>query len=864
MSHPTVPFDQGLIDEIAARLDLRTPNAEALAAVAKELDAAAGTSVELVCDLATAVGKTYLAAGLIEYLAQTGVRNVLFVTPGRTIHDKTVANFTAGHRKSVLSGMETRPTVITVDNFNTGDVATSLADEDAVKVFVFNVQALTKPDKTTRRTRKFQEWLGEDLYAYLRSRDDLVVIADEHHVYSESAEAFSAAIRDLDPLALVGLTATPAKSDLHKVVYQYPLARAIADKYVKTPVLVGRTDTADGVEVRLRDGLTLLAAKQKAADAYADAQGLPRVNAVMFVVADSIDAAQAVSEVLRRPGMYEHDYEQRVLVVHSKAADDALARLAAVEEPDSPVRVIVSVDMLKEGWDVKNIYVICSLRPSISDVLTEQTLGRGLRLPWGAYTGVELLDTVEVLSHERYESLLAKAGVLLEGLVENRVVPVPTDVPGATRVVDIAAPDAEGHAPAPTDVPVQNTDGETTVLIPAGTVTTTCGGGSGATPAGAVPGSAPPATTEPAPGSEPGSDTVTPVPVSPAEEATGGATITSVTERLREAEQQAQSTIEPVAARRQITMPVVERTVIARAFSLSDVDERLFTALGKQIADTAGGGHLARKRLDVIEDPTSPTGLRLVPADAEDIIDASTPELPLGNVVSSLKSGILAMEFVDSARRGDLGAARRLAEALVAGAGGADHVAPYVNQTLAAVQRLLRKQYRAAEEVVDLSVSSTTFGPTRTNSRPVELNRYGKFSRGVAYNSWSDRGLHKLNWFDSETERRFANLLDSDTGVSAWARIQRGEFVVEWEGGRYSPDFYAEIGGVHYLLEVKGDDRLSDEVVLRKQAAAEQWARHVTDDGQHGDWQYLLVPEHVVKEVRTLPDALTRARAARS
>ena len=104
--------------------------------------------------------------------------------------------------------------------------------------------------------------------------------------------------------------------------------------------------------------------------------------------------------------------------MHSDAPDDVLARLAAVEEPTSTVRVIVSVSMLKEGWDVKNIFVICSLRPSISDVLTEQTLGRGLRLPWGAYTGVELLDTVEVISHERYAELLRKADVLLEGLTE--------------------------------------------------------------------------------------------------------------------------------------------------------------------------------------------------------------------------------------------------------------------------------------------------------------------------------------------------------------------------------------------------------------------------------------------------------------
>ncbi|MGY1887743.1 hypothetical protein ACI799_20795, partial [Blastococcus sp. SYSU DS0753] len=427
--------------------------------------------------------------------------------------------------------------------------------------------------------------------------------------------------------------------------------------------------------------------------------------------------------------------------------------------------------------------------------------------------------------------------------------------------------DADGRVPVGVggigvDDPTEPTTVPSTTLAPTST-TTRCGDGVMPPLAAPVAGTAP-AAAAPDAGQGNDSSTVTPVPVSPAQEATGGATITSVTERLREAEQQAQNTTQPVTARREISMPVVERTVIARAFSLSDVPERLFTALGQLIATTAGGGQLARKRLDVIEDPTSPTGLRLVPADAEDVIDASTPELPLGNVVSSLKSGILAMEFIDSARRSDGNAARRLAEALVAGAGGVDRVAPYVNQTLAAVQRLLRQQYRAADEVVDLAVSTTTFGPIRVNSRPVELNRYGKFSRGVAYNSWSDRGLHKLNWFDSETERRFANLLDSDTNVAVWARIQRGEFVVEWEGGRYSPDFYAEISGVHYLLEVKGDDRLSDEAVLRKQVAAEQWARHVTDDGQHGDWQYLLVPEHVVKEVRTLADALTRARAVRA
>src|SRR5206468_1760495 len=97
-----------------------------------------------------------------------------------------------------------------------------------------------------------------------------------------------------------------------------------------------------------------------------------------------------------------------------------LADLDGVEEPTSSVRVIISVGMLKEGWDVKNVYVIASLRSSISNILTEQTLGRGMRLPFGAYTGIEMLDTLEVLAHDRYEQLLKKTGLLNKAFVDHR------------------------------------------------------------------------------------------------------------------------------------------------------------------------------------------------------------------------------------------------------------------------------------------------------------------------------------------------------------------------------------------------------------------------------------------------------------
>ena len=76
--------------------------------------------------------------------------------------------------------------------------------------------------------------------------------------------------------------------------------------------------------------------------------------------------------------------------------------------------------MLKEGWDVANIYAICSLRASVSELLTEQTMGRGLRLPFGHYTARSPPRPARVLAHERYEALLKKAGVINEDFIDRR------------------------------------------------------------------------------------------------------------------------------------------------------------------------------------------------------------------------------------------------------------------------------------------------------------------------------------------------------------------------------------------------------------------------------------------------------------
>ncbi|MGL5827221.1 MAG: DEAD/DEAH box helicase, partial [Nocardioides sp.] len=331
----SIDYDPALVEQVSYNLDLREPNQLALDALAHALgDAEPGA--ELIADLATGVGKTYIAGGLLDYLYESGVRNVLIVTPGSTIQRKTIDNLTPGHPK-YLRGMQSRPMVITLDTVERGEVGAALADADRFKVFVFTVQSLLRPNKEDRR-RVFQphETLGTAVRTYLEQADDLVVIADEHHVYySGSAKKFEAAITELRPLATIGLTATPHEACRSMVVYRYPLSDAIADGWVKIPVLVTRQDGIHDARTQLADGLTLLDAKREAMRAYcAQVRGRKFAEPVMFLVASTIDEATEYRDLLIGSDMLGS--ADQVLLVTSEEPDATLALLDKLEDPESP------------------------------------------------------------------------------------------------------------------------------------------------------------------------------------------------------------------------------------------------------------------------------------------------------------------------------------------------------------------------------------------------------------------------------------------------------------------------------------------------------------------------------------------------
>ena len=84
-------------------------------------------------------------------------------------------------------------------------------------------------------------------------------------------------------------------------------------------------------------------------------------------------------------------------------------RLLKVEHTDEPTEIVIHVNMLKEGWDVTNLYTIVPLRAANARTLIEQSIGRGLRLPYGKRTGVTAVDRLNIVAHDRFQEIVEEA-----------------------------------------------------------------------------------------------------------------------------------------------------------------------------------------------------------------------------------------------------------------------------------------------------------------------------------------------------------------------------------------------------------------------------------------------------------------------
>ena len=282
-----------------------------------------------------------------------------------------------------------------------------------------------------------------DLGMIVRDIDELMVLNDEAHHIHDPSMAWFKSIEDIHnrlkqkgaALSLqVDTTATPKHNNgaiFVQTVTDYPLVEAISQNVVKHPVLPDAPSRAKLAErqsakftEKYADYIQLGVIEWR--KAYAEHEKLGK-KAILFVMTDDTRNCDDVAEYLE--GTYP-DLKDAVLVIHTKnngeisestsgKSKEELVKLReqanAIDGEDSPYKAIISVMVLKEGWDVRNVTTIVGLRAySVkSNILPEQTLGRGLRkmYPGGVEEYVSVVGTNAFMDF--VESIQAE-GVVLE------------------------------------------------------------------------------------------------------------------------------------------------------------------------------------------------------------------------------------------------------------------------------------------------------------------------------------------------------------------------------------------------------------------------------------------------------------------
>lgn len=369
--------------------------------------------------MATGIGKTRLMGACIYYLYKTkGYKHFFILAPGNTIYDKLRRESNPHHPKYIFKGLEAemgRPKVYDGENYDKYPVEFEqqrFEKTSEIQLFIFNIGKIFNSKTDTQfNFHKFKETLGASFADVLAQFDDLVVCMDEAHRYY--APASMKAINYLKPILGLEFTATP--KSFSNVIYSYDIARGAAGGYLKVPVVTGRSNMAgyspdDVEEMKIRDGLTLHERRKSVLREYCSDNELDYVKPIVLIACKDTDHAKKIRSIIDNDAFQKGKYKGKVIEIHSKQtgeeSEENVRLLLSIENSSNPIEIVLHVYKLKEGWDVNNLFTIIPLNAAKSDVLAMQTIGRGLRLPFGGQTGIEDLDSLDIVAHDHYRELV--------------------------------------------------------------------------------------------------------------------------------------------------------------------------------------------------------------------------------------------------------------------------------------------------------------------------------------------------------------------------------------------------------------------------------------------------------------------------
>lgn len=890
--------DQKIQRQITQRLSLRAPQEQSLAILAdvvskidlaKDVDTAAALATiqatypsvtdferdfpSLCFALATGVGKTRLMGAFAAFMFLTERSRHFFVlAPNTTIYDKLIQDFTPGTPKYVFKGIAefalNPPLLVTGDNWDNGRgvQGTDLFGNTLV-INIFNVDKINK-DKG--RIKKLNEYIGESYFDYLAGLPDLVLMMDEAHRYR--AKAGMKAVAELKPVLGLELTATPKtvgadSREFKNVIYNYGLGNAMADGFVKEPAVATRANfdpksvTPEQLEqIKLEDGIHYHEHVKVELDIYARESGKHKVHPFMLVVAQDTTHAKALRDQIESDGFFGGRYKGKVIEIHSALkgveSDEASERLVALEH-DGQTDIVIHVNKLKEGWDVNNLYTIVPLRASASDILTEQTLGRGLRLPYGKRTGVETVDTLTVIAHDRFDEVIKRARQ--------------DDSPFAIKKISIGE-----------DADVSST-GATVLESP--TVLDSMLTGASAGISGMAEQEQTPFLFETPQEQKAAQTTIELIQQQYERKLKRGVgqlnqaaiqqeIVVAVTAALKPEQGELEGVVEKPDIEKIVkivTDKIVELTIEIPEIVVIPTREVTF---GYKDCDLQGLETISKQP---ISDEIMITNMR---TDARSFL-ARTFEGAGEDVMENyIVRHLIEFDQVDYDSQSDL--LYKLAGQMV------ERVRAYLsvpedveNVCLVHGKELARfifeqmKQHYWETPTDYLATISRGFQVLRPQAFNVsDASRVKNFKQPAMPLGDTKKhvftGFQKCCYpfqkFDSDDERRFAVLVDSshETGVIRWMKPGAKQFQIEYLAGKgYEPDFVVETGTEKFIVEVKAKNEMTDEIVLAKARAACEWvgyANNHADENGGKKWSYALIPHDEIKESSTLAGLIATFR----
>jgi type III restriction enzyme len=820
--------------------------------------------------LATGVGKTRLMGAFITYLNRAHrIANFFILAPSLTVYNKLIADFTPNTPKYVFKGVAefatNPPGVITGDNYQ--EVGTLLDELTTCKINIFNISKINAEVRGGRapRIKRLSEYIGTSYFEYLASLPDLVLLMDESHRYRASAGV--RAINELRPLLGLELTATPFVESatgpvpFRNVVFDYPLARAMEDGFVKEPAVATRKDfTSKGMtaaqieQIKLEDGVRLHEATKVELATYAGEHGLPVVKPFILIIARDTTHASDLQVRIASVDFFNGRYAGKVIQVDSSrtgAEEEAMvSRLLQVESPDEPTEIVIHVNMLKEGWDVTNLYTIVPLRAANARTLIEQSIGRGLRLPYGRRTGVEAVDRLSIVAHDRFQEIVDEARRPDSPIRLKQLILDPAEM-------------AESH--------------ETVSALP--NVLHLLG--LGASPAGDADG---PKRGSGGPGDrafDPGLMPVVrltyaqvlamtrrpdlvPTLASLAQADVVGQLVATVTANLVPAQQQLD-----VLAGTPDVRKVVDDVVAAMIQGTIDIPRILVVPTG----EVSAGFHHFRLDLSAIRYPVPSKEIHVqsLRTGSYQIVSPDSRGFDENRSVDYVVGALIDFDDVSYDRDSEL--LYDLAQQVV------DHLENYLaspedaKRVLAHherdIARLVHSQMgphyweestgyevRVSQGFTPLKemVFTGVLGAGERNFReaPPDKSQIGRYVFGGF-----TRCLYRQQKFQSDPERVLAVILERES--LRWFKPARGQFQIFYRDGsehrEYQPDFVAEMADELLMLEPKMSSQLKDPIVLAKKTAAEAWCQRAGDYAALHDgkpWRYVLIPHDRITENMTL------------